>query len=59
VAFVPSSQSGAGSGDFSVNAMYVTGTITSVQVDGNTATLRGIANVTGLGAGSNLPFQAR
>lgn len=59
LAFVPPSPSGAGSGNFSVNAMYVTGSVTSLQVDGNTAILHGIANVTGLGAGTNLPFQAQ
>jgi hypothetical protein len=59
LAFIPPSPSGAGSGDFSVNAMYVTGSVTSVQVNGNTAILRGFANVTGLGAGTNVPFQAQ
>lgn len=59
LAFVPPSASGPGSGDFSVNAMYVTGNVTSLQVEGNTAILRGTATVTGLGAGTNLPFEAR
>jgi len=39
-----------------VNAMYVTGEITSAEIEGDTATLKGTANVTGLGAGHNLPF---
>ncbi len=36
--------------------MYVTGQITSAQVEGDTATLKGTATITGLGAGSNVPF---
>jgi len=59
LAFVPPSPSGAGSGNFSVNAMYVTGRVTSLQINGSTAILRGVANVTGLGAGTNLPFEAQ
>ena len=45
-------------GRFEVNAMYVTGTISSVALNGHTAVLHGTANVTGLGAGHNLPFTA-
>jgi hypothetical protein len=59
LAFIPPSSSGAGSGDFSVNAMYVTGSVTSLQVRGNIAILRGSATVTGLGAGTNVPFEVR
>ena len=47
-----------GSGNFDTNVMYVTGEITSVEIHGPTATLHGVANVTGLGAGANLPFTA-
>jgi hypothetical protein len=47
-----------GSGNFDTNVMYVTGEITSVEIHGATATLHGVANVTGLGAGLNLPFTA-
>ena len=47
-----------GSGNFDTNVMYVTGEITAVEIHGSTATLHGVANVTGLGAGSNLPFTA-
>ena len=36
--------------------MYVTGRVTGASVDGDTATLTGTANVTGLGAGINVPF---
>ena len=45
----------AGSGNFDTNAMYVTGPITSVSVEGTTAVFKGTASVTGLGAGSNVP----
>jgi hypothetical protein len=58
LALAPASGSGAGSGDFSVNAMYVTGKVTSLQVNGRTAILLGTATVTGLGAGTNVPFAA-
>ena len=44
------------SGDFEVNAMYVTGQVTSVNVTDGTAVLHGTATVTGLGAGTNMPF---
>jgi hypothetical protein len=44
------------SGDFEVNAMYVTGKVTSVTVRDGTAVLHGTATVTGIGAGTNLPF---
>jgi hypothetical protein len=36
--------------------MYVTGQITGASVHGDTATLTGTSNITGLGAGSNVPF---
>jgi hypothetical protein len=45
-----------GSGNFDTNVMYVTGTITSAEVNGSTAVLKGTAAVTGMGAGSNAPF---
>ena len=44
------------SAQFTVNAMYVTGQITGASVHGDTATLTGAVNITGLGAGSNVPF---
>ena len=56
LALAPEATSGAGSGQFTVNAMYVTGSVTGATVDGDTATLTGTANVTGLGAGSNVSF---
>jgi len=45
------------SGEFEVNAMYVTGQVTRLTVRGKTATLTGTATITGIGAGSNVPFQ--
>ena len=56
LALAPTTASGPGSGQFEVNAMYVTGTVTSVQVSGGTAVLKGTATVTGLGAGTNRAF---
>src|SRR6266852_3621679 len=47
---------GPGSGQFTVNAMYVAGKVTGASVKGDTATLTGTANITGLGAGTNVPF---
>ena len=58
LALAPAASTGDGSGRFEVNAMYVTGTISSVALNGHTAVLHGTANVTGLGAGHNLPFTA-
>lgn len=56
LALAPPGAKGAGSGEFTVNAMYVAGTVDSMEVAGNSATLHGTATVTGLGAGHNLPF---
>ena len=56
LALVPAVPIGNGSGQFTVNAMYVTGQVTSVEIEGRTATLKGIATITGLGAGTNVPF---
>jgi hypothetical protein len=47
-----------GSGTFDANAMYVTGNVTSARIQGSLATLTGLATVTGLGAGTNVPFTA-
>jgi hypothetical protein len=46
----------AGSGNFDTNIMYVTGKITSAQIQGHAATLKGSATVTGAGAGSTRAF---
>jgi hypothetical protein len=56
LALIPAVPAGNGSGQFTVNAMYVTGHVTSVEVAGDMATLKGTATVTGLGAGTNAPF---
>jgi hypothetical protein len=59
LALAPSAEAGRpGSGTFDTNVMYVTGPITSAQINGDTAVLKGSSTVTGLGAGSNLPFTA-
>ena len=44
------------SGQFEVNAMYVTGKVTSLQVSEGTAILKGTAVVTGLGGGPSQAF---
>ena len=56
LAIAPSVATGNGSGQFTVNAMYVTGHITGATVNGYAATLTGTADITGLGAGTNVPF---
>jgi hypothetical protein len=59
LALVPSAKAGMpGSGNFDTNAMYVTGEIASAEIQGPRAILKGVATVTGLGAGSHLPFTA-
>jgi hypothetical protein len=59
LALVPGAKAGTpGSGNFDTNAMYVTGTITSAEIHGQRATMSGIATVTGLGAGTHVPFSA-
>jgi len=57
LALAPATASGAPeSGEFEVNAMYVTGAVTSLQVSDSTAVLKGTAIVTGLGAGPRQAF---
>jgi hypothetical protein len=57
LALIPSPPAAtAGSGNFDKNIMYVTGKILSAEIHGPVATLKGIATVTGLGAGTTLPF---
>ena len=61
LALAPATATGAESGTFEVNAMYVTGKVTSVHVTGRTAVMNGTATVTGLGAtppGETTPFTA-
>jgi hypothetical protein len=43
-------------GELTVNAMYVIGSITGATVNGDTATLTGTSTITGLGAGTTVPF---
>jgi len=52
----PESGTAPGSGQFTENAMYVVGKVTGARVHGDTATLTGIADITGLGAGTNVSF---
>jgi hypothetical protein len=47
---------GPGSGQFTENAMYVAGKVTGASVHEDTATLTGVADITGLGAGTNVRF---
>jgi len=57
LALAPTTTSGnPESGTFEVNVMYVTGTVTSMEVSDGTAVLKGTATVTGLGAGQNVTF---
>jgi hypothetical protein len=56
LALLPEAATGPTSAQFTVNAMYVTGQIMGAAVNGDTATLTGTANITGLGAGSNVSF---
>jgi hypothetical protein len=58
LAFAPPKAVGPGSGQFSVNVMYVTGAVTSFKVTDDSAVLYGTATVTGIGAGQNVPFTA-
>jgi len=58
LALAPPAATGHGSGQFSVNVMYVTGRVTSLEVNKDAAVLHGIATVTGLGAGHDRPFTA-
>jgi hypothetical protein len=59
LALVPSAPAGQpGSGNFDTNVMYVTGKIISAAIRGQRATLTGTATVTGLGAGTSVPFTA-
>jgi len=52
----PGSTGASQSALFDVNVMNVVGQITGAVVHGDKATLTGTATVTGVGAGTNLPF---
>jgi hypothetical protein len=56
LALAPEQANGSGSGQFTVNAMYVAGKVTGARVHEDTATLTGEAEITGLGAGTKVPF---
>jgi hypothetical protein len=57
LALAPTPAAGTqGSGIFDKNIMYVTGPITEVRFQGSSAVLTGTAAVTGVGAGSDVPF---
>jgi hypothetical protein len=57
LARAPEKNTGSGSAAFTVNAMYVTAQITGATVNGDEVTLTGTGTITGLGAGTNVPFQ--
>ena len=59
LALAPPQPTGPGSGAFTSNAMYVTGTVASLSVSGHSAVFAGTATVTGPGAGPGRPFKMR
>src|SRR5260370_30143996 len=56
LARAPAAATGAVSGQFTVNAMYVTGEITRAVGNGDTGTLTGTSHITGLDAPRDVPF---
>ncbi|HMF98520.1 MAG TPA: hypothetical protein VKE96_29675 [Vicinamibacterales bacterium] len=56
LARAPRTTTSADSADFTTNAMYVTGHVTDAKRSGDTAALSGMATITGLGAGTDVPF---
>jgi hypothetical protein len=56
LALAPRKSSGAISGEFTNNVMYVTGTVQDAKVQGDKIVLTGDSDCTGIGAGSNVPF---
>jgi hypothetical protein len=59
LALAPTEEAGTrGSGKFDTNIMYVTGAITSADIDEHAAVLKGSATVTGVGAGPDQAFTA-
>ncbi len=56
LARAPEAATGTGSAQFTVNVMYVTRQIHGASLNGDRATLTGTARITGLGAGSSVPF---
>jgi hypothetical protein len=57
LALAPNRSRGPGSGAFNTNVMYVTGEVNSLSVRNGAAVLRGVAVVTGIGAGPAEPFK--
>jgi len=57
LALAPNRSRGPGSGAFKTNVMYVTGEVNSLSVSNGAAVLRGVAVVTGIGAGPAEPFK--
>jgi hypothetical protein len=58
LAMGPRKSAGATSADFTSNVMYVTGTVETAVVQGDTIRLTGNSDCTGIGAGDNVPFTA-
>jgi hypothetical protein len=59
LALAPSGPSGAGSGQFTQNVMYVTGGVTALeQLSKDTALIKGEGRCSGLGAGEIVIFEA-
>ena len=56
LAFAPEAPNGPHSGQLTVNAMNVVGKITAASVNQDTVTITGVSDITGLGAGTNVPF---
>jgi hypothetical protein len=56
LAVAPETGGGSQSAQFTVNVMYVVGTVEGATVNGDAATLTGHATITGLGVGTNVPF---
>jgi hypothetical protein len=56
MALAPEAGTGSKSAQFTVNVMYVVGTVEDATVNGDTATRTGHASITGLGVGTNVPF---
>ena len=56
LALAPEAATGSHSGELTVNVMYVIGSVTGATVHDDTATLTGTSTITGLGAGTTVPF---
>src|SRR5258708_1484402 len=52
----PEPGTGPGRGQFTENAMYVVGKVSGASVHADTATRTGTADISGLGAGTYVPF---